>query len=213
MCTFEHLEARSLLSVVVKTGVIRARGTGGDDEIQVTFGPFSLESFFIRVSVNDQAPPDLVVRNGTPIPRVVIKAGGGNDHITLQGNGAYPGTVVLAGDGDDNVALNGYAATIHGGAGDDNVSGADGELLFEGALADLWFGGPGNDVLRGGDGEDTLVGGAGDDVLIGGGGGDCLFGQGGRDTFETVDGVRDFVNGGVARDGAVPDDDDVLRRM
>ena len=50
---------------------------------------------------------------------VMVQAGAGNDHVTLQGGGGLRG--VMAGDGNDQITLLGGAHTVDGGAGVDTV--------------------------------------------------------------------------------------------
>jgi Ca2+-binding RTX toxin-like protein len=71
---------------------------------------------------------------------------------------------------------------IDGGAGDDSITGTQGD-----------------DVLFGGDGRDTLRGAFGDDVLFGGADNDTLLGQTGDDVLDGGDG-HDLVNGGPGDD-------------
>jgi Ca2+-binding RTX toxin-like protein len=78
------------------------------------------------------------VRN---VDRIVVFGGGGADRLALDvSNGPLP------------------SASLHGGAGDDE--------LFGGSGADRLLGGAGDDVLIGGGGSDQSLGGAGDDQLI-----------------------------------------------
>ena len=85
-----------------------------------------------------------------------------------------------------------WAATIHGGKGDDFITMEDWYFYSDAALRvnTALFGGPGDDILIGGPGKDYLVGGPGndklhghvdDDVLIGGSGADTLYSQWGND--------------------------------
>lgn len=104
---------------------------------------------------------------------------------------------------------------IHGGGGDDSI-------VIEPSITTpaLLHGGPGDDRLTGGGG-DALFGGHGNDTLTGGGGNDRLFGASGDDRFFNRDPVtaggitatgRDTVLGGPGHDTADRDDpDDLLR--
>ena len=95
-----------------------------------------------------------------------------------------------AGEGD-NVGSD--IEDLHGGAGNDNLtgSGGDNELI----------GGSGNDSLDGGGGNDGLHGGTGGDVITGGGGVDHADGGGGNDTIRVRDGLPDrpLCGGGTDR--------------
>ena len=65
---------------------------------------------------------------------------------------------------------------IHGLAGNDMISGDDGN--------DTLYGNTGNDTLKGDDDDDTLSGGPGNDILMGGDDDDTLMGGAGNDTLE-----------------------------
>jgi hypothetical protein len=106
-----------------------------------------------------------------------------NELVAFNGNG-----------GDDALAVTQKGSelqvTADGGAGNDELSGAD--------EADSFFGGSGNDTITGGPGRDQLDGGEGEDrlfardnlgdVVHGGAGSD--FAQTDRTTVDTVDGVE-----------------------
>ena len=104
--------------------------------------------------------------------RIVIRAGRGNDDVTVN---VAPGArnvviVVRAGSGNDTVDIEaprtgaGVRIIVKGGAGRDRLLG--------GEHADLMWGGPGKDRLEGSGGNDRLAGGRGRDVCIGGPGTD-----------------------------------------
>jgi len=91
----------------------------------------------------------------------------------------------------------GNGSTITGTAGDDVISGSNGDDNISGVGGnDSLFGNNGNDILNGGDGNDRLFGGAGNDILYGGNGNDQLTGNAGTDTLY----------GGVGDDLYVVDD-------
>ena len=74
----------------------------------------------------------------------------GSDHMAIAGNVAVP-------------------AIVHGGEGDDHLTGGAGpNVLLGDAGDDMLIGGSGSSILIGGEGIDRLVGGKKDDVLIGG---------------------------------------------
>ncbi|MEO1005422.1 MAG: family 16 glycosylhydrolase, partial [Cyanobacteria bacterium J06638_38] len=82
------------------------------------------------------------------------------------------------------------AATLHGGAEDDNLSRKNGNLAGEAgndrlivAINGFLDGGDGHDILTGGSGNNTLNGGAGDDILQDGSGIDTFIGGSGSDRF------------------------------
>jgi Ca2+-binding RTX toxin-like protein len=104
----------------------------------------------------------------SPSDSLVLRAGAGDDTVTLSGaDTLMTRTVGVFGD-DSNDVLTGssQADYLDGGAGNDQL-----------------FGRSGDDTLVGGDGLDTLLGGAGQDSLDGGSGNDRLNGQGRADTI------------------------------
>lgn len=113
--------------------------------------------------------------------RTIVLGGGGNDVLSgaprLLGQA---GDDVLSGtDGDDN---------LYGGFGDDVLTGSNGnDILYGEAGADHLQGGAGNDVLYGGDGADIIQGGNGDDVVKGATAGDSIDGGSGIDTWDLSD--------------------------
>jgi hypothetical protein len=95
------------------------------------------------------------------VDRIVVLGGAGSDRIALdEQNGPLP------------------SASLHGGAGDDE--------LFGGSGSDRLFGDGGNDTLIGGGGADVVQGGAGRDQVNWepGDGSDTVEGQAGHDTLE-----------------------------
>ena len=102
------------------------------------------------------------------------------------------GTVVEnvhGGDGDDTLTGNAAANELTGGRGNDVLSGNNGNDMLNGdAGSDRLFGDDGDDVLNGNDGNDSLIGSTGDDALNGGSGNDVLRGNAGFDTLDGGDG-------------------------
>jgi Ca2+-binding RTX toxin-like protein len=131
-----------------------------------------------------------------------VWGGAGGDFVGPDGGS---GTVVFYGNGgnDEATIFDGYAATLDGGSGDDDLWTANG--------ADSLVGGDGNDTITADDGADTLQGGAGNDRLYsqngndsidGGTGVDSLIGQSGDDTLSAIsgDGGTDTLHGGDGND-------------
>ncbi|WP_275451078.1 hypothetical protein [Bradyrhizobium sp. Ai1a-2] len=104
---------------------------------------------------------------------------------------------VDAGEGDDIVNwTETFGGTVHGGAGNDRITG---DLAFNppvsGQAASVIHGDAGNDFIQasgsgsvsdklfGDEGNDTIIGGSGADRIDGGVGNDTLTGNGGADTF------------------------------
>lgn len=98
---------------------------------------------------------------------------------------------VTGGNGDDVFDGGAGNDTLSGGAGDDRLTGGEGN--------DLLRGGSGDDTLSGGEGDDVLNGGSGDDVLLGGAGDDQISGGSGDDTIEGGAG-DDLLSGGSGDD-------------
>ena len=116
------------------------------------------------------------------------------------------GTVVEnvhGGDGDDTLTGNAVANELTGGRGNDSLRGGSGDDHLEGGTgADVLRGDNGNDHLDAGDGNDALAGHAGDDNLYGGAGNDFLYGNG----------DNDMLWGGTGNDVLIgASGDDVLR--
>ena len=115
-----------------------------------------------------------------------------------NGNDVWPRDFLDLDDPADIAVLRG-PNVIHGLAGNDMISGDDGDDTLYGNTGndtlmgedddDTLSGGPGRDTLMGGDDDDTLMGGSGDDILKGGRHDDELSGGGGMDIF--VFGERD----------------------
>ncbi len=93
--------------------------------------------------------------------------------------------IVNGTSGADTIAMSqNIAATVHGGAGNDVITGS--------TLADSLFGEDGNDTLIGNYGADLLDGGAGDDTIVGTGAsyGQTAIGGAGNDTISAVATVK-----------------------
>ena len=166
----ERLEHRTLLSSTapfsLSKGLLRIDGTPGDDVITVG---------------EEKGVVTSAVAGGRPTVRVL-------EHFLVVGVNALQGfrfdarevrrVLIQAGDGNDTVTISTVGAgtfrpaTIHGGAGDDIITG--------GQERNLIFGDKGNDRLFGGGGNDRIFGGAGDDTLDGGPGRDRVSQEGGR---------------------------------
>jgi Ca2+-binding RTX toxin-like protein len=119
------------------------------------------------------------------------------DEVQCPDSGITAAAVDL-GDGDDNAGvssfeLTGVDVTLHGGPGNDSLSGPghlfgdDGRdvLHADDDLGAVLDGGPGDDRLQDGNATDQLFGGDGDDELLGGEG-DLLVGGPGYDEIEVT---------------------------
>ena len=136
--------AVTVADAAVVNGDLRVGGSGANDVIAVN--P-TRDKTGLVVTMNRQVLGTFPLADVTG--RLVVHALGGNDRVTVN----------------PRVAV---GADLHGGAGND--------LLTGGAGADVLVGGAGNDRLVGGLGRNVLIGGAGVDRLIGGTGDDLLIG-------------------------------------
>jgi Ca2+-binding RTX toxin-like protein len=103
-----------------------------------------------------------------------------SNNIVFNGTASATNTVVLAGPAVVAVYANLEQFDVHGGSGNDSLTG--------GALSDNLFGNNGNDVVNGAGGDDILSAGFGTDTIDGGAGND-------RITFiESVTGVSVNLN-------------------
>jgi hypothetical protein len=106
---------------------------------------------------------------------------------------------VYGGRGNDVIRNQGaYWAGLSGGAGNDSIFGGQGPQLI--------YGDGGSDHLYGGLGQDDVIGGPGNDMLWGGRGQDVMHGRVGDDRFDSRDGLRDSVRGGLGTDSALIDE-------
>ena len=130
---FEHLEARRLMSVSLRGGVLRVHGTEGDDAIVIERS--QTQPHKLEVTVNDEAP-------------------------RLFRAGKVHGIRVRGYEGDDAIELSEDVlnrATIYGGDGDDEIVGGSGkDVILGGAGEDDLAGGPNRDRIFSGDGEDVF---------------------------------------------------------
>jgi Ca2+-binding RTX toxin-like protein len=106
---------------------------------------------------------------------------------------------VYGGRGNDVIRNQGaYWARLSGGAGNDSIFGGQGPEFI--------YGDAGKDRLYGGFGLDDVYGGSGNDMLWGGRGQDLIAGNDGDDRFDSRDGLRDSVRGGLGTDSALVDE-------
>jgi len=169
-------------------------GTAGDDHL--TRGDFDLgEDPVVALRGGDDR---LVLRGDEATGRVTICGAGGRD-LLVATKGADPDSYVIdGGSGDDRIGDNSDVdnsdvgpLVLTGGAGDDEMFGAD--------FDDRLNGGSGDDLMLALDGDDRIVGGSGDDSLFGHGGEDRSFGGDGDDRIESGGG-DDLADGGDGAD-------------
>ena len=152
-----------------------------------------------------QAGPSEVTCTLTPLLRVQIELGDGDDEATA----ALAIASKVSGDAGNDL-LHGTPGADHlsGGAGADTLDGGDGDdRLDGGGDDDRLLGGAGDDSLTG---DNTLLAETGDDVLDGGAGTDTFDGGDGDDAIAARDAVRDTVACGLGADSGEADlEDDV----
>ena len=138
---------------------------------------------------------DITISRADPIAALNVDAGAGDDTITgnpILGELAF--VSATGGPGNDVLsAPRGAFASLHGGSGDDAITGS----RFD-------------DTLDGGAGRDRISGRGGADVISGGSGSDELLGGAGRDTIRARDRARDTVSCGSGRDRVQADRRDRL---
>jgi Ca2+-binding RTX toxin-like protein len=124
------------------SGTLFVVGTPSDDTITIAKGTTSSTAVVTRNNVN--------LGTFSGVLRVDVRAGAGNDNVSLTNGLAKPATLV-GGSGKDTLTGGNGSNVLLGGAGDDSLTG-----------------GNGRDLIVGGTGTDNLTGGGGDDLLIGG---------------------------------------------
>ncbi len=126
-----------------------------------------------------------------------VDLGSGQDRFTARQTGHVTG-VVHGGDGDDTITGAGADDHLLGDAGNDSLCGQIGnDTVWGGVGSDVVsgangqdgaWGGAGNDRVWGGAGNDRVAGGDGDDILSGAAGDDIIFAGAGMDTVYGADG-------------------------
>ncbi|WP_166763037.1 beta strand repeat-containing protein, partial [Xanthomonas euroxanthea] len=195
------------------------RTSGQDTIFNYTYDNMSTDVLELAadVAVSDvtiwRSSDDLVLAiNGTDA-RVTVSS-----HFYNDANGPYTLNQVRFADGTiwdaaqikslvqastaGNDQVTGYEGndSLYGGRGDDTITGRGGDDLLDGGEgADNLSGEAGNDRLLGGAQGDTLYGGEGDDQLDGGANNDILYGGGGNDRLEGGSG-NDYLSGDAGSD-------------
>jgi len=122
---------------------------------------------------------------------------------------------IIGGAGNDNIGGTGNTSAknlyIDGGAGIDTLRGGDGNdtITDTSSTGNSIIGGAGNDTITGGIGKDTIDGGAGIDSITGGEGNDDITGGGGNDIIFAGGGIDTITGGATASeyiDGGDGDD-------
>ena len=167
----------------------------------------------LYLSVNGSKVSDDYDHSETVKGKLIVNAEKGNDKIIIEnksnGDAAANFDIIInGGDGDDIIDLSnlrvadGHYVLITGGAGADNIIGAQGLNIIFGdaytkdpeieidadskkltglvAEANIYAEHSGGDSIQGGSKQDIIFGGAGDDHIDGDAGEDYIFGDGGR---------------------------------
>ena len=159
-------------------------GTDGDDTLKIDAAS-DVDGDGVVEVFTGKGDDHICVVAGSGI-RVIVRAGGGDDRVTV-------------GDCDDEQTRAGSAVLSLMGVEARAAKGATVLHAFGGAGKDVLHGGSGNDLLRGGKDADRLVGSGGKDVLRGDAGTDVLKGLAGADKLQGGAG-RDKLYGGAGRD-------------
>jgi Ca2+-binding RTX toxin-like protein len=169
-------------------------GGDGDDVLRGNLGSDQIFGGAGTRDIVDYATrlADLVISVGNPA--LGDGAAGENDNVA--------GDVerVHGGEGNDHITGTAAANVLRGNGGDDTLIGGGGE--------DLLAGGWGADLMRGGDGNDVL---RGNDVMHGNDGSDVFWGEAGRDTadYEHRTANLSISLDDVANDGEIYEPDNV----
>ena len=130
-----------------------------------------------KVLVNGQPVGDPPAK-AADIKKIIVQGGTGDNKIDLSGVTQSDFTSLS----DDNVE-------IHGGAGNDTMTGSEfGDMMYGDQGDDTQYGGPGDDKMYGGEGNDTQYGDAGNDTQYGDAGNDTQYGGDDNDTQHGGDG-------------------------
>jgi len=212
-------------SETFKVTHISGDATSGET-VEVQWGDWKKEfSGVKKVVVEDAGQGDDYIDTRGVLSPVEIQGGVGNDTIFLSegtGSKAWGGdnndtitaaggasTVIYGDNGNDILLANMLAIEIHGGEGNDTITGSpQADNLFGDGGADTINSGDGNDVVDAGAGNDTVDAGAGIDTILGGAGADVLRGNrdddlinGGDDADQIYGGAgNDFLVGGTGND-------------
>lgn len=186
----ETLEQRTLLTADIQDGTLFLDGDKKDNHIVIEAGPDEGTVIVHGVPKIEDG------RVFTHIDRVIIRAKGGDDTVTIGStfaaqSGAPMRFLIDGGKGDDAITGGAGPDLLVGGNGKDTILGAGGD--------DLIFGENGKDTLRGGAGNDTIFGGNGKDQIFGESGNDMIFGGNGKDYLDGGSG-NDIIIGGKGKD-------------
>jgi len=159
------------ISAVFEGGILTV--TGDDQDNSVTVGPDASGTLLVNGGLVPVAGGVATTGNTSLIRILGLN---GDDVLEVSQDTPMPRVNIQGGDGDDKITGSSNDDELDGEAGNDSVfGGRDG--------IDRLLGGPGNDLLSGGRSNDDLFGGEGDDVVdwLPGDGSDLVEGGEGRD--------------------------------
>jgi Ca2+-binding RTX toxin-like protein len=192
--TVTALEARHIAS-----GDVAMTGTGFAVPAQAVLDAMmNQDEFALNAALYagaDVMAADLVNRP------VYFRGGAGADTITA---GLYTSNSLAGEDGDDLITGADSQNIWQPSLGDRMSGGKGNDTLNARAGGDSLFGGDGNDILDGGANNDSLAGDAGNDVLLGGLNADTLSGGDGNDSLGGGT-ENDFLNGDKGLDTLIGD--------
>ena len=186
---FESITAAQALAIAATDTLTFAQASGpstgvtviytGDQAGDISIGIGARTVIFgSGVSLLSQNAGSLTFADGS---QLYVGNGASNVYNELTFNPPSSGAIAAAfgGDGDDILAVNGAHTLLQGNAGNDNLTGNNGD--------DTIYGGQGNDFItvgtganfgQGNKGDDTISGSGTDDTLLGGQGDDSINGAG-----------------------------------
>src|SRR6185436_3434106 len=174
----EPLEPRLLLtSANLQNDLLTVEGSARRDRIRITIWMTGTGNSF-EVTINGHHQP---ITGDDPdrllyfIPRLMIRAGAGDDSLKLWIPLGWLDTTIHGGAGNDKLNVAARGTLAFGDSGDDVIT-----MPNDLDPGDSAFGGDGDDYIAGGDFGCELHGGNGNDTLIGGKGADQLFGDAGN---------------------------------
>jgi hypothetical protein len=145
----ETLEPRRMLSggsasAGIRAGLLRVRGTGGDDVIHISLDTSRPDA--VQVVANDVTRGSFDLAD---LPRGIrVDAGAGDDEVQIDADVPPVASLLIGGAGDDVLVGGAGNDDLRGGAGDDHLDGGAGDDSIDGNK--------GFDQLRGGSGHDSF---------------------------------------------------------
>ncbi len=143
MSFFESLERRTLLSSVLKDGILTVQGTNNDDTIQIT-----QEKGYIIVTFDGTVTRAIHEKN---VREIHLFGGKGDDRLSAGSITSPIPCLEVGGDGSDTLIGNAGNDTLIGGNSDDRITAKDG--------TDIDFSGFANDTIQAGGGSDIIYAG------------------------------------------------------